>query len=138
MPPDPTASLSSTQHLPTTTDDIGHVAPDFDNRKVFNSLVIRPTMRISLRVGEIEDLFPFEPNTPRGRAERLQVVGLYYFPLGHRQAANAINGIPAQAAVGGNPAVPAVMGAWEYFKTRILNNADDATADTELGGFVQT
>src|ERR1041385_721765 len=139
MPADPTASLSSSQHLPTTTDDIGHVAPDFDDRKLFNSLVIRPTMRISLRFGAIEDLFPFAPGTPRGRAERLEVVGCFYFPLGHAQAGNALNGIAAQPAVGANPAIPAVMGAWEYFKTRVLNSpTDDATADIELAGMIET
>lgn len=68
----------------TTTDDIGHVAPDFKDGTFFNTVVIRPEYRISLRLGDIENLFPQKPDTDLGRMARLQVLGLYYFPLGHK------------------------------------------------------
>jgi hypothetical protein len=71
------------KRLKTTTGDIGHVAPSFDGT-FFNTLVIRPEYRISLRLGEIENLFAEKPDTDLGRMARFQVLGLYYFPLGHR------------------------------------------------------
>ena len=119
MPRDPGRDLSSAERLPTTTADIAHVAPDFSDRRVFNTLVIRPDLRISLRLGRIEELFPNQPNTSLGRMERLQVLGLFYFPLGHNRANTAFNGIGAPAAAN------RMIGAWEWFKTKILNNAND-------------
>jgi len=67
-----------------------YLAPDFrEPRALFNALRVRPSYRITLRRGEIEHLFRHEPNTREGRMERLQVLGLFYFPLEHRQAATA-------------------------------------------------
>src|SRR5258705_423436 len=123
MPPDPTTNLGS-KRMETLPDYIGHVAPDFGSRKHFNTLVVRPQYRISLRLGAIEELFPNPPNTVAGRMERLQVLGMFYFPLGHARARQAFNGLPA--------AIPPVRGIWDYFKTRILNAAADAAADTEI------
>lgn len=117
---------NDSQRQATPDDAIGHVAPDFDDRRVFNTLRLRSTYRLTLRLGSIEDLFPHAPDTAEGRMERLQVLGMFYFPLRHREAGNAFNG---RAAAGGNPAV---RGVWEYFKTRILDAADDAAADTEV------
>jgi hypothetical protein len=114
MPPDPTAPLPPSERLPTKPDDIGQVAPDFDDRKHFNSLVIRPQYRITLRMGEIEDLFPNKPDTDKGRMERMQVLGLFYLPLKHKKAAAAL---PV---------------AWDHYKKNILNNASDAQADADI------
>ncbi len=50
MPRDPTQVVSEDQHLPTPVTDIGHLAPDFSDRRHFNTLVIRP--QISVRPTE--------------------------------------------------------------------------------------
>jgi len=151
MPADPTASLSEEQRQETTADDIGHVAPDFDREDAdseletatafFNTLVIRPQYRISLRLGNIEELFEHAPNTPEGRMERLQVLGLFYFPLRHRRAMGrgeaahadkrltALNGLPADPAPGGRPRVP---GAWDYFVNNIVVGATDPDEEIQI------
>lgn len=86
MPADPTANLGPSR-LETLPDYIGHIAPSFKSPKQFNALAIRPKYRISLKLGEIEHLFVAAPDTPLGRMERLQVLGLFYWPLNHRLAA---------------------------------------------------
>jgi hypothetical protein len=75
----------------TTADDVGHVAPDFvDNDTPFvNTLVVAPEYRVKLDLGNIEDLFLHKPDSDMGRMERMQVVGLFYFPLHHKKAAEA-------------------------------------------------
>ena len=122
----PLAPPNDSQSQATPDDAIGHVAPDFDDRKVFNTLRLRSSYRLSLRLGSIEELFPHAPDTPEGRMERLQVVGMFYYPLGHNKALQAFNGL---AAAGG---APPVRGLWEHFKTRVLDKADDAAADKEI------
>src|SRR6266545_4719106 len=107
MPPDPTANLGS-KRLATLPDYIGHVAPDFRDRKHFNSLVVRPQYRLSLRLGELEELFPHKADTPEGRMERMQVVGLFYYPLGHARAREAFDGMPLQPAVPATATAPAL------------------------------
>ncbi len=109
----------------TTTDDIGHVAPDFvDSDEPFiNTFVLKPEYRIKLDLGKIEDLFLNKPDSDKGRMERLQVLGLFYFPLNHKMAQTAFEGIAGP---------PKAKGAWEYFKTEILKNADNAAADKEI------
>ncbi|MCC6661585.1 MAG: hypothetical protein IT437_11945 [Phycisphaerales bacterium] len=130
MPASPGANLTTPPKLPTEKADIGHIAPSFDAPKRFNTLVIRADLRVSLRLGSLEDLFRNPPATETGRMERLQVLGLFYFPLGHARAREAFRGTPAQA--GGTDPAPAFMGAWEYFKTRVMDNASDAEADAEI------
>jgi hypothetical protein len=95
---------------------VAYLAPDFATpRALFNALRIRPQYRITLRLGEIEHLFRHEPNTREGRMERLQVLGLFYFPLGHRQAATAYTA------------------CWEWVREKILGvGADEAAGDREL------
>ena len=122
----PKAPPNDSQHANTPDNAYGHVCPDFDDRKVFNTLRLRSTYRLTLRLGSLEELFPHSPDSPEGRMERLQVLGMFYFPLSHRHAARAFNGIPASGTA------TAVRGIWEYFKTQILNNADDAAADQEI------
>ncbi|MBW1789499.1 MAG: peptidoglycan-binding protein, partial [Deltaproteobacteria bacterium] len=110
----------------TTEDDIAFVAPhikDAGEFELYNNLVIRPTYRISLKLGDIENLFLNKPDSDLGRMERLQVLGLFYFPLNHKMAKTAFKGIAGP---------PKAMGAWEYFKTEILKNSDDAAADKEI------
>ena len=53
MPADPTANLGN-QRMETLPDHIGHVAPSFEKKKRFNTLALRPTYRISLRLGDLE------------------------------------------------------------------------------------
>jgi hypothetical protein len=93
-----------------------YLAPDFpDPRALFNALRVRPTYRITLRLGEIEHLFRHEPNTREGRMERLQVLGLFYFPLEHRQAATAY------------------AACWEWVRQQTFIAAEDeAEADREV------
>lgn len=114
MPPDPGRNLSSSERSRTAVADIGHVAPDFTPVRHVNTLVIRPTYRLTLRLGNIEDLFPNAPNTQAGRMERMQVLGLFYFPLGHSQRNTAFGP------------------CWNHFSNVILpagTNADNAIQD---------
>ncbi|MCK4629399.1 MAG: hypothetical protein KAT56_10375, partial [Sedimentisphaerales bacterium] len=55
---------------------IGHIAPSFDDPKIYNSFVIKPAYRISLRMSEVEKLFPWPIDSAPGRLARLQVLGL--------------------------------------------------------------
>jgi len=127
----PLSPPNDSQSQKTPDDAIGHVAPDFDDRKVFNTLRLRSAYRLTLNLGSIEELFPHKPDTDEGRMERAQVVGLFYYPLGHKTAKQAFKGINATGTT------PAVRGVWEHFKTRILDNADDAAADKELQRLLQ-
>ena len=136
MPQNPSKNVSEAKRLKTASKDIGRVAPDFDSRVHFNSLVIRPVYRITLKLGELEPLFPTAPGSREGRMARLQALGLFYFPLNHAQATTAFDGVPAQVGPppgpGAPPLAPAVPGAWTHFKTRVLNNATDDQADAEI------
>ncbi len=134
MPPDPTSTVTPATppgRLPTNAADIGRIVPSFDSPQRFNALVIRADLRISLRLGPIESLFVNPPASELGRMERLQVLGLFYFPLNHAQALTAFRGIPAQTPPTTDPA-PAFMGAWDYFKTNIMGGASDDQADAEI------
>ncbi len=120
--------------IETTREDIGHVAPDYRKAKesgaFFNTLVIRPTYRISLKMGDIEPLFPWEINTKAGRLARLQVLGFFYWPLNHRVAAG-LTAKPAQPArLADNEA--AYNFIWSYFKEKYCGNGADAAAENEL------
>jgi hypothetical protein len=102
-----------------TAPGTGHCAPDFEKPAThFNTLRVRPEYRISLRMSDIEELFVKEADTKEGkkkeRMARMQVLGLFYFPLKHDKAADRFNT------------------TWEWFKTRILGNVDDAAADAAL------
>ncbi len=59
------------------------VAPDFASPIHYNTLAARPDYQLSLSIGKIEDLFADPPGSVPGRLARLQVLGLYYLPLGH-------------------------------------------------------
>lgn len=136
MPANPGANLGW-RKLKTKRKDIGHVAPSFEKEHVIrNTLLIRPERRISLRLGDIDELFPNPPDTSLGRMERLQVLGLFYYPLGHSKARTSFDGIAAMhgpAPPHAPPPAPAVMGAWEYFKKKVLNNVEkDEDADQEI------
>ncbi len=134
MPADPGANLGW-KKLKTKKKHVGHVAPSFDDSPCFNTLVVRPERRISIRLGDIDEVFTNAPETPQGRMERLQVLGLFYYPMKHSKAKRAFTGIPPQMgapAPGQPPLAPAVMGAWEYFKKRVLDDVDDDAADEEI------
>lgn len=129
MPADPGANLGW-KKLSTKKKDIGHVAPSFEDKPRFNTLVVRPQYRISLRLGDIENLFPWDINTKAGRLARLQVLGLFYWPLNHRVGAG-------KTAKPGNPARLADNEAsydfmWGYFKEKFCGNGNDAAAENEL------
>ena len=66
MPANPGAKLDAKEKMPTTLADIGHVAPSFQDTARFNTLIIRTEYRVSLQLGDIEDLFPDAPNTAAG------------------------------------------------------------------------
>jgi hypothetical protein len=72
---------------------VGHVAPDRPDGTFFNTLVIRPQYRITLRLGELDDLFaqPVDDATHMGRKARLQVLGYFYRPLDHAQSEACYN-----------------------------------------------
>lgn len=103
----------------TPTDSIGHVAPDFDNRRQFNTLVVRPQYRISLRLGSIEELFPDPPDTDKGRMARLQVLGMFYVPLGHKYLTD-----PVKKADGTVLAPAASKTCWDWVTTKLFPGAD--------------
>ena len=88
-----------------------HLAPDFDKRVNFNSVRVKPEFRVTLRMGDVEDLFVNAPNTLEGRMERLQVLGLFYFPLKHKRAKERF------------------PETWTWFKEKIAKVKDDAAAD---------
>jgi hypothetical protein len=133
VPKDPLPA-SSPGKLPTNSVDIGHVAPSFPDEELWNTLVVRAAYRIALRLGDIDALFSENPGTEKGRMQRLQVLGLFYWPLDHTKAAQAFRGRPGTPANAATdiPAVDPVMGAWEYFWRRILGQASEAGADDKL------
>lgn len=107
--------------MTTKPKDIGHVAPSYGEFDTYNTLVIRPEYRISLRLGDIEELFTHPPDTDKGRMERLQVLGLFYYPLKHDKAATAYSGVAAGVgppAPNSPPPAPAVPGAWSHHKEK--------------------
>lgn len=91
-----------------------HLAPDFDKRVNFNTVRVKPEYRISLKMGDIENLFVHAPGTVEGRMERLQVLGLFYFPLKHKRAKDRF------------------PESWKWFKEKIAKAADDAAADKAI------
>lgn len=100
--------------MTTESKDIGHIAPSYGQFNTYNTLVIRPEYRISLELGNIEDLFLNKADSQKGRMERMQVAGLFYFPLNHGKAGDAF-------AFG-----------WDYYKKKILGDVSDADADKAL------
>ncbi len=102
--------------IKSTANDIGHVAPDFVDSKehFFNTLVVAPEYRIKLELGKIEDLFLNKAGTDKGRMERLQVAGLFYFPVNHQRAWNSTD----------NKAGEAFKYAWKYYCDN-LGGSDD-------------
>lgn len=111
---------------------IGHVAPSFDSDHItYNTLVIRPEYRISLRLGEIDRLFPWDISTKAGRLARLQVLGLFYWPLSHRVAAGK-EAKPAGTRLADNQA--GYTEAWKYFKEKFCGvSKASLDADAEAG-----
>ncbi len=105
--------------MPETLEHVGHIAPDpFSTPFHFNTLVVRPTYRIQVRLGEIEELFPDDPGSPRGKMARLQVLGLFYFPLGHAKAEERLN------TKNTNPNID----AWAWARDKVLGAQDDIAA----------
>ncbi len=127
MPADPGAGLKSApKGTATTPKDIGHVAPSFEKEHVvYNTLVIRPEYRISLRLGDIDKLFPWPIDTKAGRLARMQVLGLFYWPISHRIAAGK-QAKPAGARIAANQS--GYIAAWTYFKEKFCGVAK-ATLD---------
>ena len=109
MAADPTAKVPKGQRLPTEKHDIGHVAPTLEETGVINTLAIRPEYRISLKLGDFEDMFEDPPADKKGRMARLQVLGLFYFPLGHSQA---------------EPAFDRAGGGWDYYTDKFPGATD--------------
>lgn len=124
--------VPSKKRKKTTEKDIGFVAPhlkDAGKFELYNNLVIRPIYRISLKLGDIERLFPWPIDTQAGRLARLQVLGLFYWPLNHRVAAGK-KAKPPGARYNDNQA--AYTTAWEYFKDKFCGGGNDAAAEKEL------
>ena len=111
MPADPGANLGK-RKMPTKEKDIGHVAPSFESPKFYNSLVVRPEYRISLELGNISDLFVHKQDSLKGKMERMQVAALFYFPMNHKKAEDA------------------VKFGWKYYKEKILEENDDKKGET--------
>ncbi len=121
--------IPANKKLETKPEDIGHIAPDDKKGGFFNTLRGRPVYKISLMLGDIENLFPWKINTKAGRLARLQVLGLFYWPLNHRIAAGK-TAMPVGVRNTANQAGYNVV--WEYFKKNFCGNGDDAAAETEL------
>lgn len=120
MPADPGANLGW-RKLRTKKKHIGHVAPSFKDPKRFNTLVIRSEYRISLRLGDIDKLFPWGSDTKAGRLARMQVLGLFYWPLNHRVAAGKTAKPAGKLRMADNQA--AYKEAWKYFKEKFCGVA---------------
>ena len=71
MPSDPGANLGR-EKLPTNPQDIGHVAPVLEGDPRYNSLVIRAEYRVSLRLGDMDDMFADAADTTRGPRSKRQ------------------------------------------------------------------
>jgi len=99
---------------------IAQLAPDFDSRTHFNTVRVMPEYRISLKMGSIEDLFVDAPATVEGRMERMQVLGLFYFPVKHNKAKDRF------------------AETWKWFKEKIAKVADDAAADKVIQAALQS
>lgn len=127
MPADPTATLGPSR-LETKPDYIGHLAPSFKSPKRFNALAIRPRYRVSLKLGEIEQLFCTQPDTPAGRMARLQVLGLFYWPLHHRLAAG---GTPEPITVNTMATIKTKAGAVKAKAGTLKARAATAAADAQ-------
>jgi fibronectin type 3 domain-containing protein len=140
---DPSANVNVKKKLPTKTEDIGHVAPSYGEYTTCNTFVIRPEYRISLKLGEIENLFPWPIDSIPGRLARMQVLGFFYWPLNHRVAAGAdtdpVTGLKRK------PDVPnvklaenreAYKIAWDYFKEKFCGVAKGSlnTSDADHRG----
>ncbi len=104
-------------------DEVGQVAPDYDKQIQYNTLVMRPQYRITLRLGEIEDLFPDAIDTDEGLMARLQVLGLFYFPLKHSKAKEALKGKTVPLSNGYSVVY---TGCWDWVKSKIFGGVDDA------------
>ncbi|UCG49075.1 MAG: peptidoglycan-binding protein, partial [Phycisphaerales bacterium] len=133
---DPSADVNKGK-LATATKDIGHVAPSYGEFTTCNTFVIRPEYRISLELGEIENLFPWPIDSIPGRLARMQVLGFFYWPLNHRVAAGADKD-PATGLMR-KPDVPnaklaenreAYKVAWDYFKEKFCGVAS-GSLDTQ-------
>ena len=98
-----------------------HVAPSYGGFTTYNTLRIRPEYRISLRMGEIDKLFPWPIDSIPGRLARMQVLGLFYWPLKHRVAAGK-TAKPPGARLNENQA--AYVEAWKYFKKKFCKISD--------------
>jgi len=115
----PSTDVSKKKKRPTSKKNIGHVAPSYGEFTNCNTFVIRPEYRISLRIGKIEDLFLHKLDSQKGRMERMQVVGLFYFPMNHKKAEDAIKF------------------GWKYYKEQILKENEDTKAFEKLAERIQ-
>jgi hypothetical protein len=97
------------------------VALDTDEKKHINTIAIRPQYRISLRLGDIEALFPWSIGTQTGRLARMQVLGLFHWPLNHRVAAGK-TAKPGGDRLADNQAAYPV--AWRHFKERFCGHVE--------------
>jgi hypothetical protein len=110
---EPTKTVVKEKEFRKTTDEeVGHVAPDFvdSSEKFYNTLVVAPEYRIKLELGKIDDLFLHKADTRKGRMERMQVAGLFYFPMNHQKAETALDF------------------GWKYYCDK-LGGSDDALKD---------
>lgn len=116
---DPSTDVSEKKKLPTSKKDIGHVAPSYGKFKNCNTFMIRPEYRISLELGNINDLFVHKENSLKGKMERMQVAALFYFPMNHKKATEAVNF------------------GWDYYKKKILKENVDKNAFEKLAKHIQ-
>jgi len=117
---DPSTAVSKKKKRPTKKKDIGHVAPSYGKFTTYNTLVIRPEYRISLELGNINDLFVHKENSLKGKMERMQVAALFYFPMNHKKATEAVN-----------------FGWDDWYKKKILKENDDKKAFEKLAKRIQ-
>lgn len=90
------------------------VAADVLDRNRVNRVALRPEFRIFLRLGEIERLFASTRISMKGRAARLQVLGLFYFPL---RSTDADRAFPT---------------TWSWVKERVFGVKSDEEADDRI------
>lgn len=106
-----------------------YVAPDPDAKtrkdlgaeEHFNTLAIVPQYKIELRLGDIDDLFPYPVDVAKttdtknlGRKQRLQGLGLFYRPVNHTDSDKCYEVV------------------WDHYKKKLHANLADAAAYTKL------
>lgn len=73
---------------PSTIRSVAPDGPEGDKYHAnhFNTIAVTPDYKISISLGDMDALFKHAASTKEGQKERLQVLGMFYRPLGYPEA----------------------------------------------------